>query len=200
MIKTVDREMENKQRMDVKYCSACGAEMIIMVPEDDDHVRPVCNRCGHVHYDNPKLVVGCIPMLGDQVLLCRRNIEPRKGKWTLPAGYLENGETVEQGAVRETLEETRSHVSIIAPYRMFNLVFVHQIYLMFRARLLDSRFGPTKESTEVRLFSEPEIPWEDIAFESIRQTLADFFSDRPGEIYPFAIKQILPPEKHTGPA
>ncbi len=173
--------------------------MTTRIPEDDDHVRPVCDRCGHVHYDNPKLVVGCIPMREDQVLLCKRNIEPRKGKWTLPAGYLENGETVEQGAVRETLEETRSRVSIIAPYRMFNLVFVHQIYLMFRARLLDNDFGPTKESTQVRLFSESDIPWEDIAFESIRQTLADFFSDRPEQAYSFKIKQILPPEKHAGP-
>jgi ADP-ribose pyrophosphatase YjhB (NUDIX family) len=197
---TPDRKMEKKQGMDVKYCSACGAEMTNRVPVDDDQVRPVCERCGHVHYDNPKLVVGCIPVLGDQVLLCRRNIEPRKGKWTLPAGYLENGETVEQGAVRETLEETRSRVAIVAPYRMFNLVFVHQIYLMFRARLLDTDFGPTKESTEVRLFCETEIPWEDIAFESIRQTLADYFSDRSAQAYPFEIKQILPPKKHAGPA
>jgi len=186
--------------MNVTYCSACGAKMTDRVPKDDDQIRPVCERCGHVHYDNPKIVVGCIPILGDRVLLCRRNIEPRKGKWTLPAGYLENGETVQQGAVRETLEETRSRVAIIAPYRMFNLVFVHQIYLMFRARLLDSDFGPTKESTEVRLFSESDIPWEDIAFESIRQTLADFFSDRPAQAYPFEIKQILPPEKNAGPA
>jgi ADP-ribose pyrophosphatase YjhB (NUDIX family) len=195
---TAEREMEKK--MSIKYCSICGAKMTTRIPEDDDHIRPVCNRCGHVHYDNPKLVVGCIPMLEDQVLLCKRNIEPRKGTWTLPAGYLENGETVEQGAVRETLEETRSHVSIIAPYRMFNLVFVHQIYLMFRARLLDTDFGPTKESTDVQLFSESEIPWENIAFESIRQTLADFFSDRPGRAYSFEIKQIMPPEKHAGPA
>jgi ADP-ribose pyrophosphatase YjhB (NUDIX family) len=120
--------------------------------------------------------------------------------WTLPAGYLENGETVQQGAVRETLEETRSRVAIIAPYRMFNLVFVQQIYLMFRARLLDDHFGPTKESTHVRLFTESDIPWEEIAFESIRQTLADYFSDRPGQQYPFEIKQILPPKKHADPA
>ncbi len=174
--------------------------MTIRVPKDDDHARPVCDRCGHVHYDNPKLVVGCIPVLGDQVLLCKRNIEPQKGKWTLPAGYLENGETVQEGAVRETLEETRSRVDIIAPYRMFNLVFVHQIYLMFRAKLLDNDFGPTKESAAVQLFRESEIPWENIAFESIRQTLADFFSDRSDQAYPFEIKQIMPPKQHVDPA
>ena len=196
---TADPELERKRKMDVTYCCACGAKMTTRIPVDDDHVRPVCDRCGHVHYENPKLVVGCIPVLGDQVLLCKRNIAPQKGKWTLPAGYLENGETVQQGAVRETLEETQSRVSIIAPYRMLNLVFVHQIYLMFRARLLDNQFGPTKESTEVRLFSEAEIPWEEIAFESIRQTLVDFFSDRPGQQFPFKIKEIATPAKHKSP-
>ncbi len=184
--------------MEIRYCSVCGAGMTTRIPKDDDHIRPVCDTCDHVHYENPKMVVGCIPVQGNRILLCKRNIEPRKGKWTLPAGYLENGETVQEGAVRETLEETRSHVSIIAPYRMFNLVFVHQIYLMFRARLLDNQFGPTKESTNVRLFSESEIPWENIAFEAIRQTLVDFFSDRPGQRYPFEIKEITAPKKwHT---
>ena len=178
--------------MDIVYCSICGARMEARIPEDDDHVRPVCGRCGHVHYENPKLVVGCIPVLGDRVLLCRRNIAPQKGKWTLPAGYLENGESVQEGAMRETLEETRSEVKIIAPYRMFNLVFVHQIYLMFRAKLMDENFGPTKESTAVRLFFEADIPWEDIAFVSIRQTLKDFYHDRPKQAYPFEIKDIAP--------
>ncbi len=178
--------------MDIVYCSICGDRMEARIPDDDDHVRPVCCRCGHVHYENPKLVVGCIPVLGDRVLLCKRNIAPQKGKWTLPAGYLENGESVQDGAMRETLEETRSEVEIIAPYRMFNLVFVHQIYFMFRAKLLDENFGPTKESMAVRLFHEADIPWEDIAFESIRQTLKDFYHDRPTQAYPFEIKDIAP--------
>jgi ADP-ribose pyrophosphatase YjhB (NUDIX family) len=178
--------------MDIVYCSICGDRMEVRIPDDDDHVRPVCGRCGHVHYENPKLVVGCIPVLGERVLLCKRNIAPQKGKWTLPAGYLENGESVQDGAIRETLEETRSEVEIIAPYRMFNLVFVHQIYFMFRAKLLDENFGPTKESTAVRLFCEADIPWEDIAFASIRQTLKDFFHDRPKQTYPFEIKDIAP--------
>jgi ADP-ribose pyrophosphatase YjhB (NUDIX family) len=176
--------------MDIQYCSICGARMETRIPEDDDHVRPVCARCGHIHYENPKIVVGCVPILGDRILLCKRNIEPRKGKWTLPAGYLENGESVQEGAVRETLEETRSHVALIAPYRMFNLVFVHQIYLMFRAKLLDEKFGPTKESTAVQLFSEADIPWDEIAFEAIRQTLMDFCHDRQQQKYPFEIKDI----------
>lgn len=148
------------------------------IPVDDDHVRAVCTACGHVHYENPKMVVGTIPVWEDQILLCRRNIEPRRDKWTLPAGYLENGESVQDGASRETLEETRSTVEIVAPYRLFNILFVDQIYFMFRAKLLKEDFGPTGESTEVRLFRESEIPWDEIAFEVIRMTLTDFFEDR----------------------
>ena len=124
------------------------------------------------------MVVGCIPELNGQVLLCKRNIEPRKGKWTLPAGYLENGESVQDGAIRETQEETMAHVKIIEPYRLFNIVFVDQIYFMFRAHLRSDKFGPTNESTEVRLFDEKDIPWEDIAFEVTKQTLEHYFKDR----------------------
>ena len=94
--------------MEIKFCSQCGSTMSQMIPEDDDHIRAVCSRCGHVHYENPKMVVGTIPVLKDKILLCKRNIEPRKGKWTLPAGYLENQESVQDGAVRETFEETRA--------------------------------------------------------------------------------------------
>lgn len=179
--------------MEINFCSSCGAEMEERIPEDDDHMRAVCTRCSHIHYENPKVVVGCIPVQGDRILMCRRNIEPRKGKWTLPAGFLENGESVQDGAVRETLEETRAEVDIVGPYRMFNIVFVHQIYLMFLADLKDQAFGPTKESSEVRLFSAHEIPWDDIAFEVIRQTLKDFLADRKNRSYPFEIKDLTPP-------
>lgn len=152
--------------------------MTRQIPQDDDHVRAVCDSCGHVHYENPKMVVGTIPVFQDRVLLCKRNIEPQKGRWTLPAGYLENAESVQQGAVRETLEETRVQVRILSPYRMFNILFVDQIYLMFIAELLSRDFGPTSESTDVRLFSQSDIPWDDIAFDVIRQTLEDYYKDR----------------------
>lgn len=152
--------------------------MTRQVPQDDDHVRAVCGSCGHVHYENPKMVVGTIPVFQDRILMCKRNIEPRKGCWTLPAGYLENEESVQQGAVRETLEETRVAVRILSPYRMFNILFVDQIYLMFIAELLSKDFGPTMESTDVRLFSKSEIPWGEIAFDVIRETLDDYFKDR----------------------
>ena len=162
------------------------------IPPDDDHLRSVCTQCPHVQYENPKMVVGCIPVFEDKILMCKRNIEPRKGKWTLPAGYLENTESVQDGAVRETLEETRAHVRVMGPYRLFNIITLDQIYLMFRAQMGDDHFGPTNESTEVRLFKETDIPWDEIAFEVIRQTLIDFFQDRKIEDYPFKIKDLKP--------
>ena len=164
--------------MSIKFCTQCGHAMTQQIPEDDNHVRAVCPSCGYVHYENPKMVVGTIPVFQDNILLCKRNIEPRKGCWTLPAGYLENAESVQQGAERETLEETRVLVRILSPYRMFNILFVDQIYLMFIAELLSQDFGPTSESTDVRLFSESDIPWDEIAFDVIRQTLEDYFIDR----------------------
>ena len=182
-------------KMKINFCSCCGAPMEKKIPPDDDHPRYVCTRCTHVHYENPKMVVGCIPIFKDQILMCKRNIEPRKGKWTLPAGYLENKESVQDGALRETLEETRAHVKIIDTYRLFNIVFVDQIYLIFRAQMGDDHFGPTSESTEVRLFKETDIPWDEIAFEVIRQTLVDFFQDRKQGAYPFKIKDLKPDQR-----
>ncbi|MCK5836113.1 MAG: NUDIX hydrolase [Desulfobacula sp.] len=173
--------------MEIKFCTACGGPTESKIPTEDDHVRSVCTNCGLVHYNNPKMVVGTIPELNGQVLLCKRNIEPQKGKWTLPAGYLENGESVQEGAGRETLEETRARVQIVEPYRLFNIVFVDQVYFMFRAMLLSDKFGPTTESTEVRLFEEKDIPWDDIAFEVIKQTLEHYFQDRKKGRFPFKI-------------
>ncbi len=176
--------------MEIKFCNVCGNPTQMKIPPDDDHERAVCTVCGNVHYLNPKVVVGCIPEYQGRILMCKRNIEPRKGYWTLPAGYLENGESVQQGAVRETLEETLARVEIIEPYRMFNIVFVNQIYLMFRAKLLSESFGPTSESTEVRLFDQPQIPWDDIAFKVIYQTLTDYYKDLPSGRFSFGIFDI----------
>jgi ADP-ribose pyrophosphatase YjhB (NUDIX family) len=138
----------------------------------------MCHDCGTVHYENPKVVVGCIPVWEDKLLLCRRAIEPGLGKWTLPAGYLENGETAEQGAVRETYEEAGARVEIVQPYALFSLTFADHIYFMFHARMLNSRFVPGKESLSAELFSESEIPWADIAFSVIRKIMERFFKDR----------------------
>ncbi len=162
----------------VQFCTACGAGVEKKIPPGDDHRRYVCTVCGNIHYQNPKLVVGCIPEYQHRILLCKRDIEPRRGKWTLPAGFLENGETVREGAMRETYEEALVRVEIIAPFRLFDLAFVNQLYLMFRASILVPDFGPTPESSEVRLVLEEDIPWDDIAFPVIARTLRHYFSDR----------------------
>lgn len=137
------------------------------------------------------MVVGCIPEWDEKVLLCRRAIEPRYGKWTLPAGYLENGETVAAGAVRETYEEARARVDKLAPYALYNICYVNQVYFMFRGCLVDNRFKPGSESLEVKLFAQDEIPWEDIAFRVLQETLIQYFKDRPAGQFPFYMGEIL---------
>lgn len=175
----------------MKYCSACGADRIeSRIPAGDNLPRFVCAACGAIHYQNPKVVVGCLPEWEDRVLLCRRAIEPRHGLWTLPAGFLENGETVIAGAARETLEEANARVAIGELYTMISLPHISQIYVMFRARLVDLDFGPGHESLEVRLFREDEIPWEDIAFRTIGRTLRNFFLDRRLGAFPTRVSTL----------
>ncbi len=176
----------------MNYCSNCGKSLSFNTPPGDDRPRFLCDACGTVHYQNPVMVVGCIPEVGDKILLCRRAIEPCSGKWTLPAGYLENGETVSAGAMRETLEEACAKVEIIAPYALYNISHVSQIYLMFRARLVDKDFKPGPESSDVKLFTEDEIPWDEIAFTVIAKTLKNYYTDRRVGAFPFHIGDILP--------
>ena len=174
----------------MNYCSNCSQPLTYHIPPGDDRYRYFCESCGTVHYQNPTMVVGCIPEIEDKILFCRRAIEPCYGKWTLPAGYLENDETVSAGARRETLEEACARVEILAPYALYNICYVNQIYLMFRARLVDQNFRPGSESLEVCLFSESEIPWDEIAFRVIENTLIQYFQDRPTGLFPFHIGNI----------
>jgi ADP-ribose pyrophosphatase YjhB (NUDIX family) len=176
----------------MNYCSNCGDTVKLATPAGDDRPRYVCESCGTIHYENPKVVVGCIPEMDEKILLCRRAIEPRADKWTLPAGYLENGETVAQGARRETFEEAGARVEIIAPYALFNICYVSQIYVMFRARLLDGHIAAGSESSEVCFFSEKDIPWDQIAFTVIEKTLRQYFKDKPTGLFPFHMDDILP--------
>lgn len=162
----------------IKHCRACGAEVEYRVPSDDNRERAVCPRCGTVHYENPLNVVGTVPVWGEQVLLCKRAIEPRYGLWTLPAGFMELGETTAEGAMRETTEEAGARVELQALFSVLNVVRVGQVHLFYRARLLDARFDPGSETLEARLFHEHEVPWEQIAFRSVRETLQCFFADR----------------------
>ncbi|HEU4401323.1 MAG TPA: NUDIX hydrolase [Candidatus Polarisedimenticolia bacterium] len=162
----------------MKYCSRCGSPVQLRVPPGDDRPRHVCDACHEIHYQNPKVVVGCIPEWGEQVLLCRRAIEPQYGLWTLPAGFMELGETASEAALRETAEEAHARVELLGLYTLFNLAEIGQVYLLLRARLLDLDFGAGSESLEVRLFREEEIPWGDLAFAAVRETLRLYFQDR----------------------
>ena len=171
--------LRQESRNQMKFCSNCGASPLqFRVPDGDTLPRYVCASCGVIHYQNPKIVVGCLPEWEGRVLLCKRAIEPRLGLWTLPAGFLENRETVESGALRETLEEANARVLLGELYTVISLPQLSQVYMVFRAKLADLAFGPGAESLEVRLFDEDEVPWERIAFRTIARTLRHFFLDR----------------------
>jgi ADP-ribose pyrophosphatase YjhB (NUDIX family) len=162
----------------IRYCSYCGAEVVEKIPPADNRPRHVCVACAAVHYQNPKVVAGCVPEWDGKVLLCRRAIAPRYGLWTLPAGFMELGESSVEAAMRETYEEARARVVIDGLFAVFNLLHVNQLYLMFRARLADGEFSPGAESLEVKLFAEREIPWQELAFATIRHTLELYYEDR----------------------
>ena len=175
----------------MRFCSSCGSpDIALRIPDGDNLPRHVCPRCGTIHYQNPKVVVGCLPEWNGQVLLCKRAIEPRLGLWTLPAGFLENGETIFAGAARETAEEARARVEIGPLYTMISLPQIDQIYVMFRARLLDLDSGAGPESLEVRLFDEDEIPWGELAFRTITRTLRNFFLDRKLGAFPVHVSAL----------
>lgn len=159
----------------VKYCSQCAGLLSLRVPPNDTVLRHVCNECETVFYQNPRVVVGTLPRWKNKVLLCKRAIEPRVGYWTLPSGYLENGETVDEGARRETLEESGASVSVQRLFSVYSLPHVNQVYLIFLSALETLEFAPGKESLEVRLFAKQEIPWAQIAFRAIEFTLQRYF-------------------------
>ena len=148
------------------------------VPPGDNRLRVVCTSCETVHYQNPKIIAGCLPVWEDKVLLCRRSIEPRKGYWNVPAGFMEIGETVEEGAIREVWEEAAAKVNILHVHTIFTFKKFHHVYVQFIGELVNGQFGVGEESLETRLFSEEEIPWDDIAFESSVFALEKFFEDR----------------------
>ena len=162
----------------MKFCSQCAAPVVSRVPAGDDRERFVCDHCQTVHYSNPKIVAGCIPEWHGRVLLCRRAIEPRLGLWTLPAGFMENNETTQQAAARETFEEAKARVAIGELFSYLNIPRISQVYVLFRAQMLEPDHAPGHESLEVALFDEHEIPWDDIAFPAIEITLRRFFEDR----------------------
>jgi len=165
----------------ILHCRQCGTPVEHRVPDDGDtRVRAICPACGTVHYENPLNVVGTVPywgVHGEQVLLCRRNIEPRWGKWTLPAGFMELGESTTEGALRETVEEAGAQLEMEELFTILNVVRVGQVHFYYRARLLSDQFAPGHETLEARLFHENEIPWEDLAFRTVKETLEHYFAD-----------------------
>lgn len=162
----------------MKYCSNCGNLITQRIPEGDNRIRHVCDSCNTIHYQNPRVICGCIPVWEDKVLLCRRAIEPRKGFWTVPAGFMENGETLQQAAARETFEEAEARVNIGELYYVFSLPHINQVYLFFQGEVIDGKYGVGEESLESRLFEEHEIPWDELAFPTITDSLEAFFEDR----------------------
>lgn len=162
----------------IKHCICCGNVVQYAVPTGDNRKRAMCSACGHVHYENPLNVVGTLPIWQDKVLLCKRAIEPRYGKWTLPAGFMELGETTGQGAMRETDEEAGVKAELHALFAVMNVVRVGQVHLFYRATLLEPVWLPGDETLEAALFTEADIPWDELAFHTVKKCLQLFFADR----------------------
>jgi ADP-ribose pyrophosphatase YjhB (NUDIX family) len=162
----------------LNFCSNCGSPVVLKVPPGDHLPRFVCTNCGMIHYKNPLLVLGCVPQWEDKILLCKRAIEPRLGFWTVPAGFMENGETLQNAAARECYEEALAKVEIGSLLAVVSVTHAAQVHVMFRAQLLAPEFAAGPESLEVGLYTEAEIPWENLAFPSGEFTLRKFYSDR----------------------
>jgi ADP-ribose pyrophosphatase YjhB (NUDIX family) len=168
----------------VKFCSACGsADIALRMPEGDHRERYVCANCATVHYKNPLIVCGVIPVFGDKVMLCKRGIEPRFGKWTLPAGFMENNESVEQGAQRELLEEAEATVALGPLMTVLSVPYISQVHIMYLGIMSEPKYAITPESTEINLYSESEIPWDQIAFRTVKTTLEHYFECRKSGVF-----------------
>ncbi len=175
----------------INYCPSCGEKTTNRIPDGDNRARAVCSKCSTIHYQNPKIVAGSLPVWKDQVLLCKRAIEPRYGLWTLPAGFMENSESIEQGAARETREEAQAELENMTLYTVFSIPKISQVYMLFRADLTgEHAFSPGSESLETALFSEDDIPWDDIAFPMIERSLRYYFADLKREEFGFYVESI----------
>jgi ADP-ribose pyrophosphatase YjhB (NUDIX family) len=179
----------------MNFCANCGQRVTLTIPDGDNRPRSVCPACQSIFYVNPKIVTGTVCTWGDRILLCRRAIEPRHGYWTLPAGFMEVGETAEEGAIRETLEEAGARVTIDGLYTMLDVVHVEQVHLFYRGRMTGPELDPGTESLEARLFLEEEIPWKDLAFRTVAKTLTGFVEDRRAGSFALHTGRIDPPAK-----
>jgi ADP-ribose pyrophosphatase YjhB (NUDIX family) len=178
---------------EINFCSDCGARVSVRIPPGDTLPRHVCDQCGSIHYRNPRLVVGALPVWQDRVLMCRRAIEPRRGFWTLPAGFMENGETVADAAMRETREEANANIVLGDVFTLISVPHVSQVHVIYRATLIDLDFAVGEETLEIRLFAEDEIPWDEIAFRTVAMTLRHYFDDRRTGVFNFHSGDLTPP-------
>ncbi|TAM86478.1 MAG: NUDIX hydrolase [Candidimonas sp.] len=178
-----------------KFCTQCGHATTHRVPPDDTRARDVCEHCGAVHYHNPLNVVGVVPAWGEQLLLCRRAIEPRRGFWTLPAGFMELGETTAQGALREAKEETGARFELGQIYTIIDVPHVEQVHFFYLARVLAAEMSPGFETLEARFFDAADVPWADLAFRTVRTTLEHYLEDRRRGVYPIHHYALPPPRE-----
>lgn len=175
----------------MKFCIYCGSENHHTIPRGDNRKRAMCTGCGHIHYENPKIICGSLPVFEDRVLLCKRAIQPRLGLWTLPAGFMENDETLQEGAQRESWEEARARLQNLQLYTIFNLPSLNQVYMLFKSDLVAGQHEPGEESLETRLYQEHEIPWAHLAFPTIKKTLEHYFEDRKNSHFPLRIEDLI---------
>lgn len=174
----------------MNYCSHCGNPVTHRIPTGDNRHRYVCDHCDRIHYENPRIVAGTVPVWEDQILLCRRAIEPRHGYWTLPAGFMENSETTVEAAVRETREEALAEVDVDGLYTILHVPHIDQVHMFFRATLKDGTYGVGEESLDTRLFPLSDIPWDELAFPTIRETLEHFVQDVKENHFPLHLGDI----------
>ncbi|MDX1451828.1 MAG: NUDIX hydrolase [Oleiphilaceae bacterium] len=179
----------------MNYCSHCGGDIEHKIPADDNRPRHICVACGTIHYQNPNIVAGTIPVYENKILLCKRAIEPRHGFWTLPAGFMENQETTTEAAMRETWEEAEAKVEIQALYTVLNVPQIDQVHMYFRATIINGEFGVGPESLETRLFTEEEIPWDELAFPTVKKTLRLFLAERKHEQFGVHVDDIVRPPR-----
>lgn len=177
----------------MKFCNSCSAAVTLQIPEGDNRPRYVCSECHEIHYQNPRIVAGCLPVYDNRILLCKRAIEPRYGYWTLPAGFMENGESCEEGAARETLEEACANVTNLRLYTLFSLPHIDQVHLFYLADMTDGKFSPGSESLMTELLSEEQIPWDELAFPTIGKTLRYFYQDRKNGHFPMRSESLVRP-------
>jgi ADP-ribose pyrophosphatase YjhB (NUDIX family) len=182
----------------MNFCNLCGATVSQQTPSGDSRLRDICTACGTIHYENPKLIIGSIPETKDgRILLCRRAIEPRLGLWTLPAGFMENGETTSEAAARETQEEANARIEVGELFALINIPYINQVHFFYRAHLPNEQYSAGEESLEVALFSEETIPWKELAFRSITYCLRAYFKDRANGNYSLHCTDFLAPPTAT---